>query len=182
VPSFLERIGIDSLTAYVDKESGWLDKMVDQSLRLYPIQAEERCRNPVCHRITFLYGQLYEHDQLNQLTHESMHEMFGISNISCFQHLGMICRKGHVVDFHGNETYLPYPERMAIPITFISGAENETFLPESTELTYNFLRERNGKALYQRHVIPNYGHIDCIFGKNAAENVFPLIVDQLDRT
>ena len=35
---------------------------------------------------------------------------------------------------------------------------------------------------YRRHEIPGYGHIDCIFGKNAATDVFPLIVDHLERT
>lgn len=75
-------------------------------------------------------------------------------------------------------------DRLALPITFIHGAENETFLPKSTELTYNALREANdpdgGKKLYKRHVISNYGHIDCIFGKNAADDVYPLILDHLE--
>ena len=84
------------------------------------------------------------------------------------------------MDRDGGEVYLPHLERMAIPITFISGAENECFLPESTETTYNLLREKNGKKLYARHVIPNYGHIDCIYGKNAARDVYPFILEQLD--
>ena len=69
---------------------------------------------------------------------------------------------------------------MAIPITFISGAENECFLPESTEITYNLLREKNGKDLYKRYVIPRYGHIDCIYGKNAVKDVYPLILRHLE--
>ena len=48
VPTFLDALGIDSLTAYVDEESSWTDKFFDHALRLYPVQPEERCNNPVC--------------------------------------------------------------------------------------------------------------------------------------
>ena len=30
-------------------------------------------------------------------------------------------------------------------------------------------------------MIPNYGHLDIFFGKNAAKDVFPLISAELDR-
>lgn len=182
VPTFLDKLGIDSLTAYVDKDSDWTSKFFDDALKLYPRQLEEQCNNPVCHRITFLYGHLYEHDQLNQETHDALHEMFGVANIDALEHLALMSRKGHIVTAQGADSYLPHLERLAIPITLISGGDNECFLPESTEKTYAILRENNGKALYRRFVIPNYGHIDCMFGKNAARDVFPHITDHLDAT
>ena len=182
VPTMLDKLGLDSLTAYTDTESNWVDTLFDKALTIYPMEKEERCANPVCHRITFLYGHLYEHDQLNDATHQYLHEMFGVANIKGFEHLALICRKGHVVDDQGREVYLPHLERMAIPITFISGGENQCFLPESTDITYNLLREKNGKDLYRRHIVPNYGHIDCIYGKNAARDVYPYILARLDET
>ena len=182
VPTMLDTLGLDSLTAYTDTESNWVDALFDKALTIYPMEKEERCASPVCHRITFLYGHLYEHDQLNEATHQYLHEMFGLANITAFEHLALICRKGHVVDIHGREVYLPHLERMAIPITFISGGENECFLPESTDITYNLVREKNGKDLYRRHIVPNYGHIDCIYGKNAAGDVYPYILARLDET
>ena len=87
-----------------------------------------------------------------------------------------------MVSFDGQDEYLPHVERLNIPITFIHGEENETFLPESTEKTYSFLRQKNGKDLYSRYVIPHYGHIDCIFGKNAVHDVYPLILKHLEAT
>lgn len=180
IPSFLNALGVDSLTAYVDTNSNWTEKLLDQAMKVYPIQPEERCRSAVCHRITFLYGHLYEHDQLNTETHRCLHEMFGLANIQAFEHLALICRQGHIVDAKGKDVYLAHLERLAIPITFLSGAENECFLPESTEITYNLLKEQNGQDLYRRYVIPHYGHIDCIFGKDAAADVYPLILKQLE--
>ena len=77
---------------------------------------------------------------------------------------------------------MPHLERLAIPITFIHGAANRCFLPQSTEITYNLLCQTNGDKLYSRHVIPNYGHIDCIYGRNAVNDIFPLMLSHLDAT
>ena len=47
---------------------------------------------------------------------------------------------------------------------------------------FDALRAANGSALYRRHVIPGYGHIDCIYGKDAVRDVYPLILAHLDET
>ena len=181
LPSLLEKLNINSLTAYRDSEANWLEKLYDQALRLYPQEFEELTNNPVDKRIAFMYGQLWELDQLNQATHDTLHELFGVANIESFQHLALLMREGHAVDKDGAEVYLPNASNMAIPIRFIHGAENSTFLPESTEKSMAFLAQANGAELYDRKVIPNYGHIDCIFGKNAVRDVYPLIVEHLDK-
>ncbi|MCP4360869.1 MAG: choline dehydrogenase [Chloroflexi bacterium] len=180
--TLLEKLGVKNLTMYTDAHDNWLDHLYNKALNLYPIAAEERCNSPVCHRVTFLYAPLYEHDQLNNATHNVLHELFGVASISNFRHVETLTQKGHLVDVESKETYLPHVERMAIPISFIHGAENETWTPESTERTYNWLREHNGKGLYSRYLIPNYGHIDCIFGKNAVKDVYPFILQHLEAT
>ena len=181
LPSVLDLLGADSLTAYVDNHADWKDRLFDEALRLYPIDKEERCQSKTCHRITFLYAPLYEHDQLNPATHDALHEMFGVANIESFEHLALLCRTGHLVGADGSERYMQHLHRLAFPITFIHGAENDCFLPESTEKSFNLLRKVNGKSLYSRHVIGGYGHIDCIFGKDAAKDVFPLILAHLEK-
>jgi cholesterol oxidase len=179
----MEGLGIDNLTMYTDTHDNWLDQLYNRALRLYPvIPREEQCNNPVCHRITFLYAPLYEHDQLNNATHAIMHELFGVASLDNFSHLGVLTRKGHLVTASGDEAYVPNVDRLDIPIAFIHGAENETWLPESTERTLNWLRENNTEQLYTRHLVTNYGHIDCIFGRNAAKDVYPHILDHLEKT
>jgi len=129
-----------------------------------------------------MYGQLWELDQLNTATHDTLHELFGVANIDAFEHLALLLRKGYAVDALGNDTYMPQVARLALPIRFIHGAENETFLPESTELTLQWLSAANGAHWYDRKLIPGYGHIDCIFGKNAVSDVYPLILEHLEKT
>jgi cholesterol oxidase len=182
VPDFLDAVGIQDLTAYTDTHEDWRDRLIDKALALYPVATKERCQSPVCHRITFLYAPLYDHAQLNEATHEALHEMFGVANIKQFEHLGVLTRKGHLVSATGQEVYLDHLDRLAIPICFIHGGDNECFLPESTRITYDLLRAKNGKDLYTRHVIPGYGHIDCIYGKDASRDVFPQMLAHLDTT
>lgn len=182
VPQALANLGVKSLTAYTDKNANWLDKLFDAALTLYPLQHEEHCNSPVCHRITFLYSLLYEHAQLNQATHDALHEMFGVANIGALEHLGVLVRKGHLVNANGEEDYMSHLDRLAIPITFIHGGSNECFLPKSTALTYERLIEKNGRSLYSRHVVPGYGHIDCIYGSNAVNDIFPLMLTHLEGT
>ncbi len=182
VPSILEKLGVDSLTAYVDERSDWEAKLFDKALRLWPMDSEERAANPVHNRIAFLYGTLYELDQLNQATFDALHELFGVANIESFQHLALLARKAELRSLDGANDYLPHVERLALPMTIISGGENECFLPSSTQRSYDWLREHNGKSLYKRYVVPAYGHIDCIFGKHAVRDVYPTILQHLEET
>ena len=182
LPEVLGALGVESLTAYVDRHADWKNRLFDLALRCYPVDSEERCNSSVCHRITFMYAPLYEHAQLNTLTHETLHETFGIANMRAFEHLALMTKTGHLVTATGDEAYLPHLNRLAIPITFIHGERNECFLPASTEKTYELLRRHNGTGLYRRHVIAGYGHIDCIFGKNAVTDVYPFILQHLEET
>ena len=75
---------------------------------------------------------------------------------------------------------MPHVDRLALPITFIAGAENRLFVPEGSERSLLWLRDHNDPALYRRHVIENYAHMDCFCGKNAVEDVYPLILEHLE--
>lgn len=182
LPSTLAALGVKSLTAYTDTHADWCDRLFNAAVRLGPREAQEHCKSSTCHRISFLYALLYEHDQLNALTHKTLHELFGVGNMAAFEHLARLVRAGTLVDARGRDVYMPHAKRLAIPITFIHGAENECYLPESTERTRDWLGSANDSSLYRRHVIADFGHIDCILGARAAEHVYPLILDHLHDT
>jgi cholesterol oxidase len=183
-PALFDVLGIDAVNARATKQDGLNQRIVDALIRLFvPIQREERVRSATSRRITALYGQLYETDQLNDATFSlALAEMFGPANIDAFKHLALMARRQTIVDASGKDVYLPSLDRMAVPICFIHGGENACFAPESTWRTLERLKTRNSAELYERHVIPNYGHIDCIFGKRAAIDVYPLLVRFLDQT
>jgi cholesterol oxidase len=182
MPEALAALGVKDLTAYTDSHAGWLDTLFNHALELYPLEPSEHCTSDVCHRITFLYSLLYQHEQLNQATHDALHEMFGVASIGALEQLGVLVRAKELRDAKNNDVYMPHLDRLAIPITFIHGGSNECFLPESTALTYQLLSDKNGAGLYSRHVIPGYGHIDCIYGKDAVTDVYPLMLAHLENT
>ncbi|MFY0567853.1 alpha/beta hydrolase [Archangium lansingense] len=181
-PNVLEKLGFRSMTAYTDTKSDWLGRLYNKAVDLYPVDKDEECDSPVCHRITFMYSLLYEHAQLNEATHAALHEMFGLATMKAFDGIADMVRAGHIVDASERDSYRPHLERMALPIRFIHGERNGCFLPESTQKTLDALVRANGPGLYSRRVIPEYGHIDCIFGKNAAKDVFPHILEHLETT
>lgn len=176
----LEKLGVDTLTTDREGDLSWSEKLYEKALAIYP-HGEEPCDLPFCRRVMFMYGEVYDHDQLNDATHEHLHEAFGVSNLKTFEHITLMLRVGHIVDFDGNEAYLPKYENLKLPISFIHGEHNRLFKPEGSLLTYDFLREKNGPELYTRTVIPGYAHMDTFIGRDAARDVYPVITAELDR-
>jgi cholesterol oxidase len=180
--SLASAAGIETMTAHVDAIPGARDQLYDELLKLHPIDAEERCDSKVCRRITVMYGELYQHAQLSDATHASLNDLFGVVSVRAFSHLAGLGRAGHLVNENGEEVYLPHLTRLALPILFIHGEKNECVLPRATEITMERLSERNGASWYSRKLIPEYGHVDCIIGKNASRDVYPHILAHLNAT
>jgi pimeloyl-ACP methyl ester carboxylesterase len=184
----LSRVGVDSLTPAADPARPWFQKVLGAAVDL----VHRECKSTVCHRLTFLYGHLYEHAQLNQETHARLTEQFGACNITTFVHLAQLARQINAQGFdHGRaENRRRYgtpwpksyrdPRHLRLPITFVSGERNRTFLPRSTELTFEWLCAENGPAHYRRHVVPGYGHLDSFMGDQASRDVYPLFLEQLE--
>jgi cholesterol oxidase len=185
LPTMLHHLGVPSLTAYADKHDDWKNRLFDDMLRFEYVPPGEHCRSAVCHRVTFIYGLLYQHEELNVLLHDNLHELFGIANMTSLEQLSAMVRKGHVVDADGKEVYIrPMSNlaRLKLPIRFLSGSRNHCYMPESTQRTQQVLAEANGSELYDRVVIDGYGHLDSIFGTHAVTDVYPKILEHLDKT
>jgi cholesterol oxidase len=183
-PQLFEAMGIDVVNARATNADPWREWILDKVLQaIVPVPRSERTQEATSNRITALYGRLYNLEQLNNATITSgLAEMFGEANIEAFTQLALFARRKRLLDADGNDVYLPHVDRMALPILFVHGADNACFKPESTARTLERLAAVNGRQLYERHVIPGYGHIDCIFGKNAARDIYPLVAAHLDKT
>ena len=184
IPEFLDKLGVKSLTAQVPEGGGSvLSKLYDKALSIYALaEAQGQGHSDVSNRITFMYGSLYLLENLTDRLYENLAELFAEANMETFEHLALMCRANQLMSHTGENIYLPHMERLQLPILFISGEQNECYLPESTKLTYDRLKAEFDPSLYSREVIPGYGHIDCIFGRNASADVFPSMVAHLDKT
>ena len=184
-PDLMRMMGVRLLDARATKKRNLLARTIDAVAGLlYPFRSDNKTRSLTSRRITMLYGQLYQLDQLNQGTLDAVPEMFGKSNIAAFRQLSRIARKGRVVRADGADTYLTDANmrNFAIPTLFIHGALNRAFSPSGTKKTIEALEKVNGQNWYERREIAETGHIDCIFGKNAARDVYPAVVAHLDKT
>ena len=124
-PALFELMGIDVIDARATTADNWRERALDKALQLIvPVPRKERTHDATSNRISALYGRLYQLDQLNNATVSSgLAEMFGEANIEAFRQLALFARRRHIVDRDGHDAYLPHAQRLALPITFIHGAE-----------------------------------------------------------
>ncbi|GGA01474.1 cholesterol oxidase [Blastomonas marina] len=160
-----------------------LDYEIDAVAYNLPVPEGQECKNPACRRVFGIFGPSYDHAQLGHATHVAIASMFSDISLKPFDQLSAIMHEGKVVDAAGKDVYLGTENvhRMALPITFLSGANNQIFYPEGAQRTRAWLAAHNDPALYEQIVIPDYAHMDLFIGRDAARDVAPIIVGELDR-
>lgn len=148
-----------------------------------PAPDGEACKNPVCRRVFALFGPSYRHAELNDATHCALAEWFGAVALSPFEQLSLIMQRGRAVDRDGRDIYTrrEAAQRLQLPIAFMAGARNQIFYPETSLRTHTWLSRVNGPARYVRRVFDDYAHMDLFIGRDAARDVFPWVIEQLQR-
>jgi pimeloyl-ACP methyl ester carboxylesterase len=151
------------------------------------------CAVSACHMQSFMWGggfpAMYNHENLAPQTHEHQRlaDLNGATEISYYRHLSKIVRAGHAVKFdpanpaHSRlpDDYLTDLERVETPLLLLTGDQNRVFT-DSNIAFHRLLNERT-PGRHELEIVPGYGHIDPIIGRNAHVDVFPRIVDFLKR-
>ncbi|WP_051203275.1 GMC family oxidoreductase [Hugenholtzia roseola] len=182
VPTLLHKLGMESISAYTDENASWLDKLLNKVVKLYAQPLGAATNDPISNRVTFMFAPLYEKENINPATFEAFHEMFGIANMTMYEHLTLMTRQKQLVNAEGQDVYMPHLQsRLNLPICFIHGAENQVFAPIATQTTYQELCRLNGAEKYSYHLIEGYGHQDCVIGKEAAQDVFAHVLAHLEK-
>jgi pimeloyl-ACP methyl ester carboxylesterase len=150
--------------------------------------AHHECRNPVCKMVSFTYGTgfpaLWSHENLNDETHEWVKEEFAHVPITFFKQMARCVEEGHLVSVEGlsdlPENFVAEPPQTDARFAFLAGDKNHCFLPESQKMTFDYLDSLD-KNRHSFHLLRNYGHLDVFMGQNAHRDVFPLILNELER-
>lgn len=149
--------------------------------------SHHECDNSVCKQVSFTYGSgfpaLWEHENLNEETHEWLKDEFAAVPIRFFNHIKKCVAKGHLIA-NGDETGLLENFETGKPQTdarfvLFAGEKNRCFLPESQVRTYNYLNKHDA-GRHALHLLPKYSHLDVFMGKEAAKDVFPMMVHELE--
>jgi len=173
------KLGIDGLNT--DYRPGSLpDRAVDAVMRVLPFR---HAHDSVAgRRIYFIYGDVFDHTRIDEATMaESVPSFFGNGNMTFFEHMSLMIRKGRAVDAQGRDVYLSNTDRYRMPIALMTGAHNRMFVPQGIARTHEMLRAANGPELYTRHVFEDYAHLDCWIGRDSARDVFPTALAELER-
>lgn len=162
--------------------------MVGRAISLWVRLVHHECHNQVCKMVSFTYGAgqptLWSHANLNDETHEWVRGEFGPVPLSFFRQIARSVRVGHLVSVEGlpelPESFVAQEPQTDARFAFLSGARNVCFTSEGQRRTYEFF-DRYAPGRHSLRILPGYGHLDVFMGQRAAQDVFPLIRDELDR-
>jgi hypothetical protein len=146
------------------------------------------CDNTVCRMVSFTYGTgfpcLWSHATISPATHDWIRGEFAAVPFTFFAQMARSVTRGHLVAVDERPelpaSTVAAPPRTDARFVLLAGAENRCFLPESQERTFAFL-DGHRPGTHVLHVLPGYGHLDVFIGADAAHDVFPLIIEELER-
>jgi cholesterol oxidase len=174
----LRRAGVEGVSTHAGETVA--EKVVDELLRLTPTPPDWQALGAVCRRIHAIYGPVMNPRQINRDTRDALDWIFGYANLTPFDQIGQFIRNGRLVDASGADVYLPNIARLNAHIVLMQGNENELFLPKGSADTERWIREHHGTHACTRLVFPEYAHLDCFIGRDAARDVFPSVLRELD--
>lgn len=151
------------------------------------------CREPACHMQSFMWGSgrpaMYLHRNLTRETHRHyrLADLNGATGVSYYRHIRKMVAAGHAVRHAPDDPRhdpLPADYRVGAaevmtPMLLLTGDRNRVFTDSNIRM--HRMLERLSPGRHELAVVPGYGHIDPIIGKNAHLDVYPKIVDFIKR-
>jgi pimeloyl-ACP methyl ester carboxylesterase len=172
-------LGIKTLNPDYNPKA-WDGKLIETVMKLVPFR--HIYDTPIARRIYFIYGDVYDYENINQPTMEqAVPSFFGGGNITFFEHISLMIRASAARDARGRDAYLSNLDAFKLPVNFITGEHNKMFVPKGLQRTYDTLRRAHGPRDYTHHVISDYAHLDLWLGTNAERDVWPTALAELEK-
>lgn len=150
------------------------------------------CDVPACHMLSTMWGTgfpaPYSHENLHEVTHRRGGQLFGGTSVHYHRHVRKMVSAGRAVKMRaGDPKYARLPDdylenagAITTPLLFMTGDQNAIFV-DSNIYTHQVLEERFGSGNRELKVFRGYGHQDVFMGKRVAQDIFPALVDFMDR-
>jgi hypothetical protein len=146
------------------------------------------CDNLVCKLASYTYGTgeptLWRHENLNPATHEWLSDEFAHVPLTFFEQMLRCVEEGHLVSIEDRpelpKDFTAEPPKTRARFSFFAGELNACFEPESQTKTHAWF-ERHDPGRHTVHTLPSYGHLDVFMGAHAAHDVFPTMLEELER-
>lgn len=180
---------LNLLTDYLDPQWGLHAPTVPAKLVDLVVQlSHHECNNPICKEVSFTYGSghpaLWRHENLSSETHEWLKQEFAKVPLTFFEQMKRCVERGHLVSVEGRrelpEDFVAQPPETDARFSFFAGDLNQCFLPESQVRTFKYFDSLR-KNYHSLHLLPGYSHLDVFMGTEASQDVFPMMLAELDR-
>lgn len=166
------------------RSPGLVAKLITAFVKL----THHECDNLVCRYASFTYGTgfptLWRHENLNPETHDWVKQEFAHVPLSFFQQIQRSVARGRLTPVDGRrelpEDLVALPPKTEARVAFFAGERNRCFLPESQSRTFDYFN-RHRPNYHAMHLLAGYGHLDVFMGQNAADDVFPIMLAELQR-
>ena len=146
----------------------------------------------VCDRMTFLYGRMWRHMNLDPRTHQALPTLMGPGAGDVYRQLYYFALHERLTDHEGRNRYLTEANIRAnwlkIPTFFLHGEESMVFNPQSAErsaIRLDAIINRNlpadGKTPVRLLRVPGFGHMDVVFAKDAHQTVYSVLKTFFDK-
>ena len=177
------------LTPYLNPQWGEeAHGFVPRLLKALVTLTHHECDNGVCRFSSFTYGTgfpvLWRHENLDPAVHDWIRHEFADVPLTFFRQMGRCLDAGHLVRYERladlPDDFTARPPRTNARFIFIAGELNQCFRWQSQQATFDWF-EQHRPNYHALHVLGGYGHLDIFIGVNAARDVFPVLLAELDR-
>jgi cholesterol oxidase len=163
---------------------GWLfGKVVDL---FHP-----ECDVSACHMLSMMWGTgwpaLYSHDTLCPVTHARGGDLYGATGLHYYRHVRKMVAAGRAVKYDRKDPryealphdYLSRASAITTPVLLTTGDRNHVFADSNIVCWEKLNSVAPGR--HELAVFPGYGHQDVFMGKDVHRDVFPRMLDFLQR-
>ncbi len=180
---------VKRLTDYLNPQWGrHAPTFAAKFIKLLVKLSHHECDNEVCKQVSFTYGAgcpaLWRHENLNDATHAWLSDEFAAVPLRFFSQITQAVKKGHLLSVESlpqlpSDFCQQKPQTQA-RIAFCAGDKNRCFLPESQTKSFEYFSAIKAN-FHVLKIFTGYGHLDVFMGKNAAQDTFPFILDELNK-
>ena len=152
----------------------------------------QECDVPACHMLSLMWGTgwpaLYSHENLHEVTHRRGGDLYGGNAVHYYRHVRkMVFAGSRAIKFDPNDStydslpndYFEYAQDIQTPILFMTGDNNRVFT-DSNIVCYKKLN-KIVPGRHELHIFPGYGHQDVFMGKNCDVDIFPRLLEFLNK-
>lgn len=149
------------------------------------------CDVPACHMLSIMWGTgwpaLYNHENMDPVTHRRGGDLYGATSMHYYRHVRKMVKAGHAVKYEpGNpaldrlpDDYFRYAAEIETPVLFMTGEDNRVFT--NSNIVCHERLEKIVPGRHELHVFPGYGHQDPFMGKHVDRDIFPRLVEFIEK-